>query len=179
MHYLKIEGQYLSVPVTPYSPVPFGRLATMEIIGGYELDMSESVDVTTPGACLIELPGGERHVARISEGRIEGPATLLQIDGLWPEEAAFDDQMILGERHRLAGDMPQDQPERAGKGALQTLLMLSCGLMALTSVIAVSSQEMTDREILAILCAALLNFGLFLHFSGVFGARDAVIKESA
>ncbi|MBW3243419.1 hypothetical protein KUV57_12165 [Epibacterium sp. DP7N7-1] len=155
-----IQGNFVSVPVTSSSPAVFGRLAVMEIKNDYTLAEEEVADVDTPGVCLIELPNGDRHVAHIAEGRITGPATLLDLNPVWPGETACKVKMISREKCRLEGEMPYKPATSRERFTLRNLLCAACGAMAIVSWATCVAYMFALIELSVPQLGSLLSFGL-------------------
>lgn len=76
------SGACLSVQPSVWSKGVIAKYWLMSMRDAETLDEGEYLDVVSPGTCLIEMSDMRRFVVKIENGRIQGPARVLQIEDL-------------------------------------------------------------------------------------------------
>jgi hypothetical protein len=79
------SGVCLWVQPSVWSKGVIAKYWLMTMRDAETLDEDEFLDVVTPGTCLIEMSDMRRFVVKLENGRIQGPARVLQIEDL-PDE---------------------------------------------------------------------------------------------
>jgi hypothetical protein len=118
-----LSGDFIWTPVTAEGPAPVALHIDTEMALAETVEAGEFLEVITSGTCLVERPDGTRLLVKIAQGRIHGPARVLQIDDL-------SDADILAHRptERLSAFIALINAGLAAVLALQALWLMAVHL---------------------------------------------------